>query len=104
MQLEKFKIKVNENELYVVYETLETGCDVMVKNMVTKLLVCELNSILIKLLPKYTYPKKQNTISLTAAEAIAFWIVFNTYDFDLAGDLIFVTMRRVLDAIHKQYL
>ena len=104
MHNEKFKIKLNENELSVVFETLETACDIEAKTMLSKLLVCEIISIHKKLLPKFTYMKKVNTISFTASEAVAFWIVFSTYDFNMAGSFIMATMRKVLDAIHKQYV
>ena len=102
MQNDKYKIKLNINQLRVVYELIQCSTTIPVKNMQHRLLILHMIEIHKKLIPKWTYPAERTTVVFTATQAIAFYFMFNNEDF--FEPLTHATMKRILTEIHRQFI
>ncbi len=99
--VEKFKIKLNQSELDVLYQVLQVAISMNPEQMITKVYVAEMVDLYKKVLLKWTCPKEMNTVVMTAAQAISFYLLFNSY-FN-SNIHTHITINTICNTIHKQY-
>ncbi len=102
MQNDKFKIIATKDQLNAMYGLITNSVHVHNDSFEHKLVICELVEIYKKILVKWTFPKKVNTITLTPAQAIAFWLYYNKISFN--DPFVFATVNPILMSIHQQYI
>ena len=105
MASEKFKIKVNVSQLRELEQYV--GCAAALKPSADqfnhKLLVACMISLHKKILAKWNYPTPITKITMTASEAIAFFLMFNNEDFSGAA-YAEITIKNICRDIHKTYI
>lgn len=104
MKSVSYKLKLNTDQLNVLWTTVggASACVMNYNTMEEKLLLVNLICIAKKLNAKWFMPSKLNTITLTASETIAFWLLFNGKNY--SNDYQMAVMRNILDDIHKKFI
>jgi len=101
MKKDKIKFKLSADQYQLIHNlVLSRASSNIVNTMDDKLIRAILIQLFKKLQPKL-FVQNDITVTLTAAEAIAFWLAFNNRDYRDPFQM--ATMRNILDTIHKTY-
>jgi len=103
---DKLKIKVTRDQLHVLYSLVNDSILLKPEDMLAKLIHCKMIEIHKKILLKWTYPQRKNTITLTSAQAIAFWFMYHDCTDEILNSdpFLFSTINPILTTIHQQYV
>ncbi|MCK6649817.1 MAG: hypothetical protein L6Q66_09185 [Bacteroidia bacterium] len=94
-------MKLTQAQFQSFYKIIEIAAGVPVKSYEHKLLVAHMVGIHKKILPKYSYPEPKVSITITATEAIALYLMFRNEDF--TDPYLMALFTTICNNIHQQY-
>jgi len=101
----KFKLKLTVSQLNVIEAALNLAVHLPLQHddFNRKLIVCTLQKLHEKVLANWNYPAPITKITLSNAQAIAFFLMFNN-EFFTIDEFTDFTIKSICNDIHKQYI
>lgn len=96
-------MKLTQAQFQSFYKIIEIAAGVPVKSYEHKLLVAHMVEIHKKILPKYSYPQPNVSITLSATEAIALYLTFRRFSWNFTDPYLMALFTTICNNIHQQY-